>query len=211
MWRIGLFALLGVGCGIFANGIRVVSIVMLDWSQGARVELSSHVSFQWVAFAFAIAVMVAVLMWLAPEPEERTHGAQTCRRARAGGRSLVAALCATVLAVAIPQIVLAHIARQNQRVDRNWRQQLLRNARGLDKARRRGRMEPGAAYADTTPLARYARATRIEVLSRRPGARPIRSPDTRSTLSAQGSGSKQSTAHYRIAYSQGAARCTRSS
>ena len=50
-WKIGLFALFGVGCGIFANGVRVVSIVLLDWVQGTRVELSSHVLFPWVAFA----------------------------------------------------------------------------------------------------------------------------------------------------------------
>ncbi len=108
-WKIGLFALLGVGCGIFANGVRVVSIVVLDWIQGTRMELSSHVLLQWVGFAFAIVIMVAVLIWLESEPEEPAHRAQAARCARAGGRSLLAALCATMLAASIPRIGLAHI------------------------------------------------------------------------------------------------------
>jgi exosortase len=113
-WKIGLFALLGIGCGIFANGVRVVSIVMLDWIQGTRMELSSHVLFQWVGFAFAITLMVAVLMSLASEPEEPAYCAQMGRGARAGGRSLFAALCAAALAVSIPRIALAHIDSGNQ-------------------------------------------------------------------------------------------------
>ncbi len=108
-WKIGLFALFGITCGIFANGLRVVSIVLLDWIQGTRAELSSHVLFQWVAFAFAITLMVAALMWLKSEPEEPAPLAQTGRGAHGGGRSLFAALCATVLAISIPRIALAHI------------------------------------------------------------------------------------------------------
>jgi len=113
-WKVGLFALFGVGCGILANGVRVVSIVMLDWVQGTRMELSSHVLFQWVGFAFAITAMVGVLMWLATEPEEPAHWAQTANGARARGRSLLAALCATVMAVSIPRIALAHIDSGNK-------------------------------------------------------------------------------------------------
>src|SRR5437762_2720490 len=84
------FALFGITCGIFANGLRVVSIVLLDWIQGTRAELSSHVLFQWVAFAFAITLMVAALMWLKSEPEEPAPMAQTGSGAHGGGRSLFA-------------------------------------------------------------------------------------------------------------------------
>jgi exosortase len=107
-WKVGLFALLGIGCGILANGLRVVSIVMLDWLQGTRLELSSHILFQWMAFGLGIAVMIAVLMQVASEPLDADqppprHGA------RAGRQSLKAALAATVLAISVPQIALARI------------------------------------------------------------------------------------------------------
>src|SRR5205814_3551839 len=60
-------------------------------------------------FALAITVMVVALMWLKSEPEEPAPLAQTGRGAHGGGRSLFAALCATVLAISIPRIALAHI------------------------------------------------------------------------------------------------------
>jgi len=107
-WRVGFFALLGIGCGILANGVRVISIAVLDWIDGTRMELSSHIAFQWAGFAFGIALMFVMLMFFPSEPEEPTLRAQG-RRAGAGGRSLVAALSATVLMVSIPRVGLAHI------------------------------------------------------------------------------------------------------
>src|SRR5207237_1872810 len=82
---------------------------LLDWVQGARAELSSHLLFQWVGFAVAMSVMVAALVWLECEPEEPAPLGQTGRGAHFGGRSLFAAFCATILAVSIPRIALAHI------------------------------------------------------------------------------------------------------
>ena len=73
-WKVGLFALLGAGCGIAANGLRVISIVMFDWIQGTRMELSFHMYFQWVAFALALAVLIAVLIRVTPEPQETVNG-----------------------------------------------------------------------------------------------------------------------------------------
>jgi exosortase len=111
-WKVGLFALLGIGCGILANGLRVVSIVMLDWLQGTRLELSSHVFFQWMAFGLGIAIMIAVLMRVASEPLDNpldTDHPPPRHGARAGRQSLKAALAAAVLAISVPQIALARI------------------------------------------------------------------------------------------------------
>jgi len=113
VWKIGLFALLGGACGIFANGVRVVSIVVIDWLQGTQMELSSHVLFQWIAFIFAIALLMFVLIRLRPEAEPAAERVQTGREARAGAQSFLAALCAAALAVGIPRVALAHLESGN--------------------------------------------------------------------------------------------------
>src|SRR5262249_3035666 len=108
-WKVGLFALMGIACGIFANSVRVVSIVILDRLQGTRLELPSHVFFQWMAFGLGIAVMVAVLMRVASDPQQAADGPRIADHARGGGQSLKAALAAAVLAISVPQIALGRI------------------------------------------------------------------------------------------------------
>lgn len=110
VWKIALFALLGIACGIAANGLRVLSIVAVDWVQGTQMDLASHAYFEWVAFALALAVLFAVLTQITPEatahdvaPAQDGHGV--------GPRCFLAASCAALLAVAIPQLAVGHIAR----------------------------------------------------------------------------------------------------
>ena len=108
-WKIALFALAGAACGIVANGLRVASIVVVDWLQGTQMELSSHAYFQWAAFALAVAALFAMLTRGTADMGDLADGAPQARGERSGARSLMAAFYATILTASIPQIAPAYV------------------------------------------------------------------------------------------------------
>lgn len=112
VWKIALFALLGIACGIATNGLRVLSIVAVDWVQGTQMDLSSHAYFEWLALALALGVLFAVLAHVMPE-EDGPENATAQVDEGVGPRCFLAVSCAALLAVAIPQLAVAHVARQD--------------------------------------------------------------------------------------------------
>lgn len=66
--KVAAVALFAGALGVLSNGIRVNSIVWIDWIQGSQMDLAAHGSLQWIGLGVVFAALLFLLTRLTPEP-----------------------------------------------------------------------------------------------------------------------------------------------
>lgn len=69
-FKVVALALFGAFIGIFANALRVNSIVLIDWFRGSQMELTAHGGMQWIALLIALSSLLFALSRLKPDARE---------------------------------------------------------------------------------------------------------------------------------------------
>ncbi|MFI5445557.1 archaeosortase/exosortase family protein [Polaromonas sp. UC242_47] len=64
VFKIAALSLLGALLGIFANALRVNTIVLIDWVRGSQMELTAHGNIQWIALFLTLGLLFYVLSQL---------------------------------------------------------------------------------------------------------------------------------------------------
>jgi exosortase len=69
-WKIAALTVTGGLFGIAANSLRIIAILVADWIDGTQMELAGHVPFQWLTLGLTVALMLALVALLRPDPAE---------------------------------------------------------------------------------------------------------------------------------------------
>ena len=85
-FRIAALAALGALLGIVSNVVRVNAIVLIDWTRGSQMELTSHGTIQWIALFATLGLLFYVLGRLKGDAEPEAPGIDAPEQERPIGR-----------------------------------------------------------------------------------------------------------------------------
>lgn len=72
IFKIAALTLFGAFIGVFSNGLRVSTIILIDWMNGSQMPLNAHANIQWFALIVALGLLLFVLLKLSSNEDEST-------------------------------------------------------------------------------------------------------------------------------------------
>jgi len=119
IFKVAAVALFAGALGVLSNGIRVNSIVLIDWIQGSQMDLAAHGSLQWIGLGVVFAALLFLLTRLTPEPALRTSYAAEPTVAKAPSKTAVLPIswvpAVAGLTVFFVAILAIHLPNNNAR------------------------------------------------------------------------------------------------